>query len=434
MLDLTVLNILVALWGLYYGCLSAVYVVRRLRGLLDARTEGSRPAPDSPVVLVVPAHNEEDVIEATIRSLLAVDYERLLIMVMNDGSSDRTAEIAGRFVETGRVMLVNRGADVAGRGKGAVLNDAFRRIKAMLAEPDGPLSGVDPASVIVGVMDADGQLERHALRRVAPLFSDPEVGAVQIGVRIANARDNVLTRFQDMEFVGFSAFVQEARDVIGSVGLGGNGQFTRFSALVSLKREPWTDCLTEDLDLGLSLVEQGWRIRFTSEAFVAQQGVVSIVPLLRQRTRWVQGHYQCWSHIPRLLMGRRSPLRTRLDLILYLVMVVFVLLITAGVVLNLAAVSGLFVVTSTFLGWLPEGPARNGLQLLISIGPLLAFFIAYQHKARSRFQWWEVPAFMAAFSAYTYVFVVSQAWAFLRMVAGHGSWVKTPRTEAEPAV
>lgn len=115
-------------------------------------------------------------------------------------------------------------------------------------------------------------------------------------------------------------------------------------------------------------------------------------------------------------------------------MVVFVLLITAGVVLNLAAVSGLFVVTSAFLGWVPEGPARNGLQLLISIGPLIAFFMAYQHKAKNRFAWWEVPAFMAAFSAYTYVFVVSQIWAFVRMVAGQGSWVKTPRTEAEVAV
>lgn len=250
MLDLTILNLFVTLWGLYYGYLSAVYVARRVRESLSKRADTVAAARGAPVVLVVPAHNEEDVIEATLRSLLAVDYERLFVMVMNDGSSDSTAQIAGRFVGSGRVMLVNRGPDVAGRGKGAVLNDAFRRIRAMVAASDGPLAGVDPASVIVGVMDADGQLERHALRKVVPLFADPRVGAVQIGVRIANAGDNVLTRFQDMEFVGFSAFVQEARDVIGSVGLGGNGQFTRLSALVSLEREPWTDCLTEDLDLG----------------------------------------------------------------------------------------------------------------------------------------------------------------------------------------
>jgi len=105
------------------------------------------------------------------------------------------------------------------------------------------------------------------------------------------------------EFIGFSFLVQAARDRIGSVGLGGNGQFNRLSALRSLGRPPWTDCLTEDLDIGLALVGQGWRIRFWRGAFVAQQGLRSPRLLLRQRTRWVQGNYQCMTHTSRSSCG-----------------------------------------------------------------------------------------------------------------------------------
>ena len=122
-------------------------------------------------------------------------------------------------------------------------------------------------------MDADGRLDRHALTETGRLFGNSRVGGVQIGVTITNAGDGLLPRCQDIEFVGFSHLAQAARDRIGSVGLGGNGQFTRLSALRSLGRPPWTDCLTEDLDLGLSLTRLGWRIRFCSTAWVAQEGV-----------------------------------------------------------------------------------------------------------------------------------------------------------------
>lgn len=435
MIDLTLLNHAVFLWGAYYALLFVVLALGRWRRRMPVNPDtGSGPVPPPAVVMVVPAHNEEDVIGHTLRALLANDYPALTVLVMNDGSEDRTSEIARSFSRGRKVIVVDRDAAFAGHGKGAVLNDAYARVVKMVRSHKGPLAGRDPSDVILGVMDADGQLESEALQRVVPLFADPIVGGVQTGVRIANVRHNILTRLQDMEFIGFSAFVQEARDLIGSVGLGGNGQFTRLSALRSLDREPWTDCLTEDLDLGLSLVEQGWRIRFAADTYVAQQGVVSLGPLLRQRTRWVQGHYQCWSHIPELLDSDKVSVRTRLDLILYLVLAMFVLLITAGVVLSILSVAGVISTTSTFMGSVPVGPMRNGLQVLLSLGPLLVFLGAYQAKAAQRFRWWELPAFGTVFSLYTYLFVASHVWAMARMVTRRRSWEKTPRTEAESAV
>jgi cellulose synthase/poly-beta-1,6-N-acetylglucosamine synthase-like glycosyltransferase len=432
MIDLTLLNQIVMIYASYYVFLFCVLAWNRSKKR-KRRTRARRSTDQVPVVLVIPAHNEEDVLAETIEASLRVEHDNLFLLVMNDGSTDRTSEIARSFEHTGRVLVVDRPAEVAGRGKGAVLNHALERILAMLSGP-GPLQGLDPTRVIIGVMDADGQLEPRALKHVLPLFSDPCVGGVQAGVRIANARANVLTRLQDVEFVGFSAFVQEARDSLGSVGLGGNGQFTRLSALLSLGRDPWTESLTEDLDLGLSLAELGWKVRFAPDAYVAQQGVTRFGPLLRQRTRWVQGHYQCWNHIPKLLDSEAIATHTRLDLIVYLLLVTFILVLTLGVVVNILGILGLVVTTTSFLENVPVGPIRNALHLVLSFGPLIVFIGAYQLRAQHRFRWWELPTAMLVFSAYAYVFVVSQVWALSRIALRRQSWSKTPRTEAEAAV
>lgn len=432
MVDLTPLNIAVFLVVLYYGFLLSLLVFdrvrKRLKGGAAAPPDGFQPM----VVIVIPAHNEEKVIAPTLASLMASTYPRRLTIVMDDGSTDATAMVARQA--DSHAVVITRDKEVAGQGKGAVLNDALQRIVAMTALPGNALSGLRLDDIVLGVMDADGQLERAAIERVVAYFAEPNVGGVQIGVRIANATKNLLTRLQDMEFVGFSAFVQQARDVIGSVGLGGNGQFARLSALVSLGRDPWTDCLTEDLDLGLSLVEGGWRIRFCPDAFVAQQGLTTLRPLVRQRTRWVQGHYQCWRHIPILMDSESVGSATRLDLIAYLSLLVFVLLVTSGVVVSLFSMTGMVVVTSTSLDMLPAGILRNLAQVAISFGPLCVFIWAYQSRATQPFKSWELPAFAAVFSLYAYLFVISHLWSWFRLVAGRTSWAKTPRTTAEAVV
>ena len=206
---------------------------------------------------------------------------------------------------------------------------------------DPRLEGRGEDDIIIAITDADGQLERQTLSAVAPYFAEAKVGGVQIGVRIANASTNLLTRMQDIEFVGFSAFVQEARDAFGSVGPGRQrAVHAALGAHLAWAAHRGRDCLTEDLDLGLSLVQRGWRIRFCPNAYVAQQAVTSLRLLFRQRTRWVQGHYQCWRHLPLLLKDKSVPLVTRIDLALYLVLVVFVVLVSIGMVLNLLADDG----------------------------------------------------------------------------------------------
>ena len=102
-------------------------------------------------------------------------------------------------------------------------------------------------------MDADGRLSAGAVTAALALFDGPRVGGVQLIVRIRNRR-KLIAQFQDIEFWMISALSQFARSISGTVSLGGNGQFTRLSALQQLTGEPWSRSLTEDLDLGLRLI------------------------------------------------------------------------------------------------------------------------------------------------------------------------------------
>lgn len=430
-LDLTVLNYVVAAVVVYYMALWTHLTIRRLLTAYP-HDQGYRPY----FFVVIPAHNEEAVIGHTVQSLLKQDYTHRTIMVMNDGSKDGTSAIAHEFAEAhpNDVMVVDRGPDVAGQGKGKVLNHAFEIIRALIADGDPRLEGRGEDDVIITITDADGQLERHTLSSCATYFADPAVGGLQIGVRIANAGTNLLTRMQDIEFVGFSAFVQEARDAFGSVGLGGNGQFTRLSALVSLGYAPWTDCLTEDLDLGLSLVQVGWKIRFNPNAYVAQQAVTALYPLFRQRTRWVQGHYQCWRHLPLLLKRKSVPLHTRVDLALYLVLVVFVILVSTGMVFSLLSTAGLIMTSSSAFHFIPQGVARNALILFLSFGPLSVFLLTYQSRTAFPMPVRWLPAYAVVFAVYTYSWLVATLWAWSRIVLKRGSWAKTARVSSEAAV
>ena len=350
--DVTWLGYFMALVSLYYA---ALFVLSTRRVMRPVPSRDPRPA----MALIMPAHNEELVIGGTLESLVGLDYDRYCVIVVNDGSTDETGPRARPFESTGRVRVVDRPTEVAGRGKGAVLNEGYRFLLELLDRGDLLVEGFDREDVVVGVIDADGHLEENALHEVARFFSDRRVGGVQMGVVIGNAGDGLIARCQDLEFTGFSQLAQAARDRIGSVGLGGNGQFTRLAALRSLGRPPWTDCLTEDLDLGLHLRRIGWHMRFCRTTAVTQQGVPNVRAWLRQRTRWAQGHYQCWDHIPRLLTAWKVPLATRLDLTLYLLFVTFVMFVAANLAVALAGAFGWVVITNDFLSFIPAGPPRN---------------------------------------------------------------------------
>lgn len=434
-----VLAILTLVVGAYYSALYVTAVLRPTRApQVPAGTNGPLFA------VVIPAHNEELVIGQTVKRLRDLHYDRFVVMVMNDGSSDRTSEVAMQAAQGDhRIVVVDRDKEIAGQGKGEVLNDAYRRLCKMAEQRAPILGGATSDDIVVCVLDADGWLRRGSLTSVAPYFADdPKVAGVQIPVRMYNASNGILARMQDVEFTGVSFLIQGARDRIGSVGLGGNGQFVRLRALKDLGRSPWTKNLTEDLDLGLLLVEKGWRNRFCPDTWVSQQAVTDVKRLLKQRTRWVQGHMSCWYHLPRLWSAPGIPLRMRLDLSLHLLLCPMILLVTVQGLIGAGGYLGLFPLDTAVIPLVGGGWAYRIAVIVFSLIPLSVLCVTYQrslvtyrHSQLVRLPLWSLPAMGLSFVAYSFLWGVPGCLkAPVRLLLGRNGWAKTARdviTEAD---
>ena len=131
-------------------------------------------------VFMMPCLNEEKVILNSLHRLLSIPGENFGVLVIDDGSDDRTVEVLSDVLGE-RVWLLSRKPPQARQGKGEALNAGIRYLL-----DSGRLADRDPDNVVVVVMDADGQLDPQSIEQVRPYFADPVVGAVQIGVRINN--------------------------------------------------------------------------------------------------------------------------------------------------------------------------------------------------------------------------------------------------------
>lgn len=280
------------------------------------RREPVGPSPSRPETfwIIVPALNEERVVARTVKAALRLagpNGVRPQVLVVDDGSDDATPEVLAAIYHR-NLHVLRRNLPDARRGKGEALNAAYRYIRDHTAAGGG-----DPARVAIGVIDGDGRGRANLLHEVAGAFDDPRVGAVQCRVRIHN-RDRLLGAIQDLEFACIANASQLMRNGLGTVGLGGNGQFVRLSTLDKLGDAPWSACLVEDLELGLRIHLAGDVVRYVSRAWVSQQGLVDVGRLLRQRTRWAQGNLQCARYVPRLIASRRISNPALLEMLYYL--------------------------------------------------------------------------------------------------------------------
>ncbi|MFC4908563.1 glycosyltransferase [Actinomadura gamaensis] len=253
---------------------------------------GEPTGPDAPpsVTVIVPAYNEEAGIAATVRSLLDTDYPGPLeVIVVDDGSTDRTAEIVERLaLPSVRLMRKPNG------GKPGALNVG---IAASYGE-------------ILVLVDGDTVFQRDTIRNlVAPLAADPSVGAVSGNTKVANRR-GLLGQWQHLEYViGFN-LDRRMFDVARCMPTipGAIGAFRR-RTLVSVGGVP-TDTLAEDTDLTMAICRGGWRVVYAEHALAWTEVPSSLRQLWRQRYRWCYGTLQAmWKHrgalVERGPFGRR---------------------------------------------------------------------------------------------------------------------------------
>lgn len=228
--------------------------------------------------IFISAHNEESVIENTIRELLKIKYPDFKIYVINDRSTDKTDEILKNLkTEIDKkypkdfFSYINRPKD-SFPGKAAALNDALE------------ISNGD----LICVFDADARVNENFFTEIVDELRDPFVAAIQVQKVISNPDKNLLTRLQFYEYA-MDTYLQMGRDSIrGSVELRGNGQLIKRTALEDV--DGWNEnTLTDDLDLSTSFHVNGWDIRFCPESKVFEEGVSTIPALIKQRKRWAEG-------------------------------------------------------------------------------------------------------------------------------------------------
>ncbi len=372
------------------------------------------------VFFLIACLDEEAVIGETVSAALR-EHPRATVVVVDDASDDDTAAVARR-AGGDHVLLCRRELPDARKGKGVALNVGFASI---LDEVER--RRLDPDRVLVAVMDADGQLSPGAVDRVVERFRDPSVGGVQLPVRIRN-RDHLLGQVQDFEFWGVAALAQIARMRSRSVSLGGNGQFTRLSALLPLVT-PWSDALTEDLDLAVSLLAAGWRLSSTPDAHVTQQGVERLSALVRQRTRWYQGHILCARRIPELWRSNRLPGLGFVEATAYLLgplvlVLPWSILFTWGVFETVRFALAEPGVTIGGGATIPRLAVLFGWYL-ISFAPMLLAAWAYHRRSDAGLARSVGLAHLAVVGSYVTFLATWKAVA--RIVVGRHGWAKTAR-------
>lgn len=230
------------------------------------------------VTLLIPAHNEEKVISYTIEAMQRLDYpaDRLDILIINDGSSDATADIVGRYsAGDSRVRLFNVPRGEGGKGKSRALNLGLRETDADF----------------IAVYDADNTPDPSALKYLmAQLLIDPSLGAVLGKFRTVNKSRNLLTRFINIETLSFQSMLQAGRWKLFKVATLPGTNFVIRRELLDKLRGWDEEAITEDSELSIRVYKEGFRIKYVPYSMTYEQEPEAWSTWIKQRTRWVRGN------------------------------------------------------------------------------------------------------------------------------------------------
>ncbi len=263
--------------------MSARLIIVGLFAIIDRLLRPHRkasPGFNPRVAVLIPAYNEEKVIVRTVRSVLNSDYANLHVIVIDDGSNDRTFEVAreayAKDIAAGRVQVLTK----PNGGKAAALNYALDRIDE---------------DFYVGI-DADTVIAMDAISKLIPHFEDERIGAVAGNAKVGN-RVNLWTRWQALEYITSQNFERRALDLFNVVMVvpGAIGAW-RTAGVKAADGYP-INTVAEDADLTMNLLEQKYKVVYEDRALAFTEAPIDASGLMRQRFRWSFGILQAvWKH------------------------------------------------------------------------------------------------------------------------------------------
>ena len=268
--------------SLLYGFLAVLQKLSAKQRLLN-------PDYRPPVSVLIAAFNEEAVIERTVRSVLENGYENIEVIVVDDGSKDRTLSVLHQyFGEHPKVRILTQ----LNAGKSAALNNAISHAE----------------NEVMVAVDADTLFRNGTIQLLARHFADPKIGAVSGNARVGN-RKSWITRFQSIEYIyGFNldrralGYLNAITVVPGAVG-------AWRKSLVQACGGFLHDTLAEDTDLTLAIRRMGYVILYEQAAIAYTEAPEDTRSLVKQRFRWVFGTLQaCWKHRDALFVPKYGTL------------------------------------------------------------------------------------------------------------------------------
>jgi poly-beta-1,6 N-acetyl-D-glucosamine synthase len=226
------------------------------------------------VSIIVPCYNEEAVIVASLKGVLEQTYPNIEIVVIDDGSKDRTYELAKIFeFDDGHRSL--KVLSKPNGGKSRALNYAIERSKGNL----------------ICSVDADSKLDPYAIELLVQHFKDPEIAAVAGSVSVVN-RGTFITKLQALEYIQGLNMVKNGQAFLKLVNIipGPIGMFRK----EAIKKIGYYDhdTFAEDCDLTLQLIAAGYKIDFEPDAIAHTEAPENLLDLLKQRYRWTRGILQ----------------------------------------------------------------------------------------------------------------------------------------------
>ncbi len=355
------------------------------------------------ITILIPVYNEEDVIEDTLKSVFSIDYpkEKLEIIVINDGSTDRTREILRRYEDRVRVI------DKPNGGKADALNWGLR----------------EASGEFVAVLDSDTRVPPDVFKRVLTYFNDPSVAAVDVTILPMNRR-NLLERMQYIEY-HIIAVYRKLLEAINAIYV--TPGFAVYRTDVLKKLGGWdTKNLTEDIEIAWRILFNGYKIRMARDVVAYTIVPRSFWKFWKQRVRWNIGGLQTY------IKYFKQGIRGKGPVSYYLIPFFSIGYMASMIGIFLFLYMGANVFVDTLLTWMYRILAGVfpplELQILVTYEWVLAaltlvlsftlLFIAFRH---ARYYPRLIDLFIYAF-LYVWVFLPLLAYSFIKYIKGELTW------------
>lgn len=356
------------------------------------------------VSVLVACHDEELVVESLVRALSALHYprSRLEILLVDDGSTDRTGEMLDRLTAGQRHMRVIHRPAGSGGGKSGALNTAAETARG----------------AIIVIFDADHIPRRNVVERLVRHFQDSRVSAVQGRCIVRNSIQSRLARAVAIDYFSGYLVNEYGRQALFELpAYGGANCAVRRSTLDRLGG--WNESsVTEDTDLTLRVVLAGERVRYDISAVDTEESATTLSRFVKQRYRWARGHQQVWrDYRGAVLRSVHLSLAQKIESMLFLLVYHVPVLSALTLVMTALRLAGIGPNVTVF-EMLP-------LVALLFAGPFCELAVGLMvGRAPRRAAWsiaWMTPIF------FVFMLVCAKAW--VDGVRGRPySWVKTKRS------